>query len=215
MISDLQASRAWTAALVCLLIVVCGSCSHLHIVAPAELRDKYASMKFAIAHVGFIPWNRTISGEVFYADPKDACGPLKGVQGDSRTMLSLIIAERDGCSLSTKAYWGLISGARGMILIDSDKEDIDKVNLVDPLSGGDSAVEFPIVMVSKEDGAELLANINKDQYTVGYSTLSVSLSFGLNAKTTVEVEYWMDPLHRDSYSFIDMFETYFFGKLLS
>lgn len=71
-----------------------------------------------MAYFGYIPWEKTIIGTVYLANPFDACKPLSGEYNSST--FPIIFLERNNCNLMTKIGNAQMSGAK-LVLINDDQ----------------------------------------------------------------------------------------------
>ena len=82
-------------------------------------------IKYSVANFGRIPYGKSLVGYLVVADPPNACGPIKPINRDTKTSLSIfLIVEDGGCEYDTKAKYGEIAGAKLIVVVSSDDGDV-------------------------------------------------------------------------------------------
>ena len=95
------------------------------------------------------------------------CKPLKQSEldkihhGKEVTSATFILAERGGCSFTTKVRNVEEAGASLAVIIDNKDEDVEMVNMVD--DGAGAGIRIPSMLISKRDGQRLIDYIRKEQ----------------------------------------------------
>jgi signal peptide peptidase-like protein 2B len=95
------------------------------------------------------------------------CKPLKQSEldkihhGKEVTSATFILAERGGCSFTTKVRNVEDAGASLAIIIDNKEEDVEMVNMVD--DGAGAGIRIPSMLVSKRDGQRMIDYIRSEQ----------------------------------------------------
>lgn len=105
---------------------------------------------------------------------------------------------RGGCSFVTKSYNAEQAGAKMVIIMDNEEEDINSFVLSDDLSGHELSIAT--VMISYEDGFMWRDILDRDL------DLIISLFFdGPLMKEKVNYDYWMSSMDAASYVFLENF----------
>lgn len=129
------------------------------VLSPATLKNEFSALKgefflsfilkikttvfidldvsVTVANFGYVPWGRTLAGNLYYAEPADACGPIKPLKstnssanaGESET--PLVIVDRGGCTFVMKAQNVQLAGAKMLIVVDNQEENVTMTLPVD------------------------------------------------------------------------------------
>ena len=86
---------------------------------PTTLED---DIVFSLSHFGNIPYGAHLVGQVFLAEPIDACGRVEAFHEGENTYHENVVAlvKRGGCRISTKIRNAQFAGAKVVILVDNN-----------------------------------------------------------------------------------------------
>ena len=132
---------------------------HMRIVHPESLsnffKEKYhaGNVPFSIANYGDVPYGKTISGEIGLPSVLEDC--VFEELPDSQKSKSILLVERNDCSFTQKSINVQKEGGKLAIIMDNKKnEDPGSIVMVD--DGRGSQVHIPTILISYEDGLEIL-----------------------------------------------------------
>jgi len=96
--------------------------------------------KSSIAAFGYIPWGRKILGRLQLAEPLDACDYIK--QNDADYLQQpILVALRGNCPFVTKAHYAQLAGAKMLIVVDDNYEQVEAHLMVDVMGQGKFRIE--------------------------------------------------------------------------
>lgn len=95
-----------------------------------------------------------VSGQLVYADPPDACGPLNNAAAVAG---KIALVDRAVCAFSAKIQNCAAAGAIAVVMVNS--RDPGSADGIWPIVMGGTAVTLPSVMISKPDGAIIKAQL--------------------------------------------------------
>lgn len=187
------------------------ACSQVRIVAPEWLRGK-----FRHAH-GHVPASTATFGAPFYGD--EVVGRLywgESEQGHDHCteddysiptenegeLINIVLVRRGRCSFVTKVKVAQSKGAHAVIIVDKldspyTSATIDQVIMADDGFAGDD-LHIPSVLISKEDGAELISAAERGEVVV-------ELSWMVPSSDVVELDVWMSSGSMESMNFLKSF----------
>lgn len=144
--------------------------SNIRIVHPDTLKSKFADngIEMNVATFGDIPYGLTLYGKIYYdIDNKDsemACSPLTTIKINNMfdyEIHSFVMLDRGSCSFVTKARNAQKIGAKAVIIINNDDDNIDDIFMIDDGTGKD--IEIPAVLISRTDGDIIKDYLRKNQ----------------------------------------------------
>ena len=154
MISKTKAIRAISY----LMLIGSASCQ-LKLFGPDYLKDKFDSgvIDAVYANFGYIPYGHSLYGNInTNLVVSNMCKPLEQSEldkihhGKEVTSATFILAERGGCSFTTKVRNVEDAGASLAIIIDNKKENVEMVNMID--DGAGAGIRIPSMLINKKDG---------------------------------------------------------------
>ena len=187
-----------------LLIIISSACiaasqspkTEIKVFEPSDLRNKYNGIQnksLAVANFGEVHWGRTLVGLVYLGSPFDGCSPLQPLKlqhdNEQRDMEDpeqpIVLLGRGGCFFEVKARNAQQIGAKAVIIVDSQDE-----NLTDFLPLGnarDDTIHIPTVIIDMKSG-----NLIKEKL-VEKSNLPVSIGISFHVPKVpkdVTVDIW-------------------------
>lgn len=143
--------------------------ANIRIDFPIDLKNKFGEtgLNMNIATFGDIPYGLTLYGKIYYdLDNKDsemACNPLTTIKIDNVfdfEAQTFVMLDRGSCSFVTKARNAQRIGAKAVIIINNNDDDINEIYMIDDGTGKD--IEIPAVLISKSDGDTIKEYLRKN-----------------------------------------------------
>lgn len=164
-----------------------------------------------VATFGDIPYGlNTIGHFVYDFDNKDAemaCNDLKNFNLEKNDFLNdfdpFLILDRGSCSFVTKARNAQKIGAKAVIIINNNDDDINEIYMMDDGTGKD--IKIPTLLISKTDGDKLkkyFLESNKEEKT------RISLSFEIARKDDVNFEIIFSSTNLEIYELLFSLKQY-------
>ncbi len=131
-------------------------------------------MSLTLANYGYVPYGKSLIGNLHLASPRNACTPLAPfmIRSNHTDPSPIVVIERGDCHFVTKSHYAQLMGAKMALIIDDRDENENYVLMVD--DGFGHEINIPTIMVSKSDGQKLMEYLNN---TDGSINSSVELSF--------------------------------------
>ncbi|KAM3137649.1 hypothetical protein pb186bvf_010263 [Paramecium bursaria] len=164
------------------------------------------------ADYGFIPYGQQISGELFLAQPLNACNLSVSNIGDEFKRTSFILlAKRGQCPFVQKSLNAQLNGFSMIIIVDDREEDSSAPDIV---SYNQSIfIKIPAVMISKQEGDKIIDFMVKSPN----EPIKTMIKFSdVEKAKTVNYSYWFSVMDSQSYTFIEEFYPFhkeMLGKL--
>lgn len=165
-------------------------------------------MGLTLANYGYVPYGKSLIGTLHLANPRNGCLPLEPfMTNNSHSDPSpIVVMERGDCHFVTKTHYAQLIGAKLALIIDNRDENEDYVIMIDDGFGHD--ISIPTIMISKEDGKNILKYLESNNTNDRYS-VALSFHFDMpNPDDDVEYELWMSAMDEKSYDFLQDFATY-------
>ena len=165
-------------------------------------------MSLTLANYGYVPYGKSLIGTLHLATPRNGCLPLEPFMTNNTHSdpSPIVVMERGGCHFVTKTHYAQLIGAKLALIIDNRDENEDYVIMVDDGFGHD--ISIPTIMVSKDDGKNLMQYLESPDENQRYS-VALSFHFDMpNPDDTVEYELWMSSMDIKSYEFLKAFQSY-------
>ncbi|CAE7250717.1 BP80 [Symbiodinium pilosum] len=117
-------------------------------------------------------------------------------------LLNIVMVRRGKCSFTTKVRVAQAKGAHAVIIVDREDSPLTAEKLADIIVADDgfgSNVYIPSVLISKEDGQELISAVSKKTEVV------VELAWNLPTDRVVTMDMWMSSGSSQSMQFLKEF----------
>ena len=88
-------------------------------------------MDVTVANYGYIPYGQSLIGNLYYANPRNACLPLDFHNMNFTDPSPIILVERGGCHFVTKSHYAQLFGAKMVIVVDNEFERENSVMMID------------------------------------------------------------------------------------
>jgi len=134
---------------------------YLRIVSPQDIGWTKEMGTLAVGNFGYVPWGRTLVGNLRFADPEDGCDiKWRPRASDEEEDPPILVAERGGCTFTQKAMKAQILGAKMLIVLDKVDED---TSFIMPIGdGNEKGVYIPTVLLNKKGSDILREEIKKE-----------------------------------------------------
>ncbi|CAD8181811.1 unnamed protein product [Paramecium octaurelia] len=150
---------------------------------------KNASMPVNVADFGYVPYGRTVSGNLTYIE--NTCNPL------NITLNSTIVLTMGAtCKFLAQAMNVQSAGGKMLVIIYNHEEDISNFLLIAEYGSQQSFI--PTMMINKADGEFLIEELKT-------MSIYVSVSFELKQQEIVDLQYFLSSFDLFSYLFLDEF----------
>ena len=90
-----------------------------------------------MAHFGQVPVGKTVMGNLYIANPPDACSSLNrthitadGNENDPSNT-PILLVQRGNCTFATKTKFAQLIGAKMVIIVDNQDESITNIIMAD------------------------------------------------------------------------------------
>jgi len=195
-------------SLVLLSVVCIQGFAELTILSPPKLKKWWDTntdvTKSSIAAFGYIPWGRKILGRLQLAEPLDACDYIK--QNDADYLQQpILVALRGNCPFVTKAHYAQLAGAKMLIVVDDNYEQVEAHLMVDVMGQGES-VKIPAVLMTKQGGDRLIDSLRSTDREI--NSISATFDFPLKKSNKVEYHVWLSSATAQSFKFLRDWQAY-------
>jgi hypothetical protein len=199
-----------------IIIAVQGS---LTIIDPPTLISQLggnATIKYSLAKFGDVPYNTNVLGQLYYPEPHNGCHPFDrtgiffsyNYERDPANN-PIIVVDRGGCVLTTKAKYAQLAGAKMLVIIDSTDEDVSQMTFPD--NGQGKFLHIPTVVINKNDG-DIIKNFLMSTTVNSTTKSTVVMKMFFPAKldvTKIKLKVWYSAANADSMKFFKAFKPYF------
>lgn len=153
--------------------------------------------EYALADFGYIPYGRTLYGEVQIADPHTACSPLTNQESsNSFEGHSIVVADRGGCHYVTKTQNAQLAGANLLIVVDN-KIDTDYSTYVMSDDGHGLEINIPTILVHMKFGEKIR------EFAATNQSVTISVTFDDPPQNDqVDLEIWLTNTNNASIIFL-------------
>lgn len=178
--------------------------SHLRITSPPELAREWNRKlgSVAIGNFGYVPWGRTLVGNLKYANPPDGCTYEWKAGGsgadDEDDDAPILVAERGNCTFTVKALKAQLQGAKMLIVLDNQVENTQGIIPIG--DGNEKGVHIPTLLLNKEAGDKLKKAFPK--------VITAVMYFNFPKRNAIDYEVWLSSTDMKSIEFVKDLETY-------
>ena len=89
-----------------------------------------------MANYGYVPYGTKLFGNLFLANPIDACAPIDSVKIDQNKDISpIVLIKRGGCTFVTKSLHAKLIGAKMALIFDVINENENDLLMIDDGKG--------------------------------------------------------------------------------
>ncbi|CAK89066.1 unnamed protein product (macronuclear) [Paramecium tetraurelia] len=150
---------------------------------------KNASMPVNVADFGYVPYGRTVGGNLTYVE--NTCNPLN-ITLNSNIVLTMGAT----CKFLAQAMNVQSAGGKMLVIIYNHEEDISNFLLIAEYGSQQSFI--PTMMINKADGEFLIEKLES-------MTIYAQVSFELKQQEIVDLQYFLSSFDVLSYLFLDEF----------
>jgi len=195
-------------SLVILSVIFTQGFTELTILSPPQLKRWWDASPdlttTSIAAFGYIPWGRKIIGRLQLANPLDACDYIKQTDNDYLQQ-PILVAMRGKCPFVTKAHYAQLAGAKMLIVVDDNYEQVAAHLMVDVMGQGES-VSIPSVLMTRQGGEKLINSLESKDPAV--NSISATFDFPLRQAKKVEYHVWLSSATPQSFKFLRQWQAY-------
>jgi len=157
----------------------------------------------SIAAFGIVPWGRKVIGRLVLAEPITACDYIR--TPDNLPHIPIMVVMRGECPFYLKAHYAQLAGARMVIVVDNQYEEVEAKLMVDSAGQGE-AIRIPSVLLTKQAGDKLIDSLRSKDKAV--NNIKVVYDFTIPKSEKVNYNIWLSSGNAQSYRFIRDYRQY-------
>jgi len=182
--------------------------SKLRVFDPPALKEKFTGGEIHtnLATYGDIPYGVSMYGKILYdidnTDAEMACKPITTINVLSAFSYGfdtypIVMVDRGSCSFVTKTRNAQQIGAKALIIINNNDDDINNIYAIDDGTGED--ISIPSMIISQKDGQILKDYLKKKPQ---FENLGVLLEFEIPKSDVINFEIIMSSTNKEIYLLI-------------
>ena len=192
----------------CMLSLIKVTLSKIYVDFPEVLNKTFSSgIDMNVATFGDIPYGTDLYGKVYYdtenTDIEMACKDLAYFQENFNfESQPILMVDRGSCSFVTKARNAQNIGAKAIVIINNNEDDINDIYMIDDGTGMD--ISIPAILISNSNGNIIKDYINKNKS----SKISFIINFELQKSKEINFEIIFSSTNLEIYTLLNQLKDF-------
>jgi len=142
-------------------------------------------------------------GRLQLAEPLTACDYIR--TKDDSIVEPILVATRGDCPFFKKALYAQYAGAKMLIIVDNQYEEVESKLMID-LSGQGENIHIPSVLLAKQGGDKLIESLRSNRPEV--SNINIVFEFALPRTDKIEYHAWLSSSTAQTFRFLREWRPY-------